>query len=243
MTALGYVEVDWSGRRWAAVSPTITLLPAAGGYGLVVGSRTARLTSDLIDGVDDPEVLGAGRPRSGMPLMRTLWLPTQRRRSSDWQSSSGLPFVHSVSERLGGVLPSLDAMLTSTQRAGCRGITTAWHASTSTPASSRSDQDERPGLYRYEIAGPRRMQFRPDNDSCYPPSISLSGRGLRPRRSGDTNLIWWEPDGTNGTLLAPWRLPLPATSRARSSALQRTSSLRAARRQHCLRQRAKVVSG
>ncbi len=57
MTALGCVEVDWSGRRWAAVSPTITLLPDAGGYGLVVGARTARLTKELIDGVDDPEVL------------------------------------------------------------------------------------------------------------------------------------------------------------------------------------------
>ena len=37
--------------------------------------------------------------------------------------------------------------------------TTASSASTSTRTSCRSDSDEAPGLYRYEVAGPRRMQF------------------------------------------------------------------------------------
>mgnify|MGYP003622973848 CR=1 FL=1 len=49
MAALGHVEVDWSSGRWGALDPAITLLPDAGGYGLVVGARTARFTRDLME--------------------------------------------------------------------------------------------------------------------------------------------------------------------------------------------------
>lgn len=207
MTALGYVEVDWSGRRWAAVSPTITLLPDAGGYGLVVGARTARLSSELIDGVDNPEVLVQAVAQWCAPDACFVAADSETALERLAEQLS-LPFVHSVSERLGGVLPSLNAMLIPTREPAV--VDHYGVARFDLDAGFQLvDQDEGPGLYRYEIAGPRRMQFRADDDSCYRVDLAV-GAWLEARRSGDTNLIWWEPDGINGTLLTPWRLPLPA---------------------------------
>ncbi len=207
MTALGYVEVDWPGRRWAAVNPTITLLPNAGGYGLVVGARTARLTTELIDGVDDPEVLVEAVAQWYAPdaFFVAANSETALERLAELLS---LPFVHSVSERLGAVLPSLNAMLIPHKEPAVvdhYGVARFDLDSGFQPV----DHDERPGLYRYEITGPRRMQFRADDNSRYRVDLAV-GAWAEARRAGEMNLIWWEPDGMNGTLLTPWRLPLPA---------------------------------
>lgn len=200
MTALGHVEVDWSGRRWAAVSPTITLLPDAGGYGLVVGARTARLASELIDGVDDPEVLVQAVAQWHAP--DACFVAANSETALERLAEQlNLPFVHSVSERLGGVLPSLDAMLIASKEPAVvdhYGVARFDLDAGFLPV----DQDEGPGLYRYEIAGPRRMQFRADDDSRYHVDLAV-GAWADARRLGDTNLIWWEPDGMNGTLSRP----------------------------------------
>ena len=63
-----------------------------------------------------------------------------------------LPFVHSVSERLGGVLPSLDAMLIASKEPAVvdhYGLARFDLDAGFLPV----DQDEGPGLYRYEMPG------------------------------------------------------------------------------------------
>jgi hypothetical protein len=214
MTALGYVEVDWAGRRWAAVRPTITLLPDAGGYGLVVGARTERLTRELSDNVDDPDVFVDARAQWQAP--DTCFVAADSEAALERLATQfGLPFVHSVTERLADVLPSLDVLLHGTapavvQHYGVERYDLEF-------GFQAVDDDRSPGFYRYEISGPRRMQFQAADGRRYHVDLAV-GAWAEARRLGELAHIWWRPDGTNGSLMTPWRLPLPSLH-ARSAAL------------------------
>ena len=214
MTALGHVEVDWPGGRWGAVSPTITLLPDAAGYGLVVGARTARLTAALT-AVDDRDVFVDLRAQRLAPDVCFVAADSEQaleRLAEQFE----LPFVHSVTERLADVLPPLDAMLTPYREPAM-----AVHYGVERFDLSQNfvpvEDDGEPGLYRYELVGPRRMQFADDDGRRYRVDLAI-GTWAEARRLGATELLYWQPDGTNGTLLAPWMLPLPVLH-ARAAAL------------------------
>lgn len=206
MTALGHVEVDWPGARWGAVSPTITLLPDAAGYGLVVGARTALLTARLVE-VDETDVfvdLQAQRAAPDVCFVAADSADALERLSAQFN----LPFVHSVAKRLGDVLPSLDAMLhpyrVSSGNPSNYGIERFDLDDDFVPIGS----DTEPGLYRYEMSGPRRLQFVDEDGTRYRVDLAV-GAWAEARRSGDVDLLLWAPDGTNGTFYAPWMLPLP----------------------------------
>src|SRR5207253_2315184 len=98
MTALGQVEVDWPGARWGAVDPTVTLLPDAGGYGLLVGARTARLTGEL-NATEDPDVFVELRMQSRAPDVCFIAADSEHALER-LAERLNVPFVHSVTERL-----------------------------------------------------------------------------------------------------------------------------------------------
>jgi hypothetical protein len=205
MTALGHLEVDWPGARWGAVSPTITLLPDAAGYGLVVGARTARLTAEL-NAVDAPDVFVELRVQSRAPDVCFVAADSEQALERLAEGFE-LPFVHSVTERLAEVLPSLDAMLVPYREPPIvdhYGVERFDLGENFLPA----EDDRDPGLYRYELSGPRRMQFASEDGTRYRVDLPI-GTWAEARRLRDSDLLYWEPDGTNGTLFAPWMLPLP----------------------------------
>ena len=110
LSALGYVEVDWRARRWGAVPPCLTLLPDAAGHGLVVGARTGRLTREIAEGVtaQDAELTPVTQPRAPDALFVAA---DSANALAAVAATLAIPYVHSVVERLGGVLPCLDAEL------------------------------------------------------------------------------------------------------------------------------------
>jgi hypothetical protein len=214
MSALGHVEVDWSRGRWGAVCPTVTLLPDAAGYGLVVGARTARLTK-LLNSAEDPDIFVDLQPQRAAP--HACFVASDSEQALERLASRfELPFVHSVAGRLADVLPPLDAMLRPYREpamATYYGIERFNLDENFVPV----DGDADPGLYLYEVAGPRRMQFAADDGSRHRVDLAV-GTWAEARRLGVADLIYWQPDGTTGTLFTPWMLPLPVLH-ARAAAL------------------------
>jgi hypothetical protein len=215
MVALGQVEVDWSKGTWGALHPAITLLPDAAGHGLVVGARTARMTRALVDGIDAPDVIVQPVFQRDAPDAHFVAADSERalRRLAE---DLGMPFVHSVTERLASVLPSLDAMLAPlrTPPIACHygleryDLDYGWEV---------ADEDRAPGLYRYELSGPRAHHFVDDADVRYRVDLAV-GTWAEARRQQRGDFLIWGPDGVNGTLDAPLWLPLPALH-ARAAAL------------------------
>jgi hypothetical protein len=214
LATLGYIEIDWRGRQWGAVSPTITLLPEAGGYGLVVGARTARLTAAL-NAVDEPDVYVDPKVQDFAPDVCFVAADTETA-LEQLAGQVGLRFVHSVTERLADILPPLDAMLLPYEQPDMvqhYGVERFTLDDEFVPV----EDDTGPGFYRYEVSGPRRMQFADDGGMRYAVDEAV-GKWAEARRVGATNLLDWKADGTNGELLTPWMLPLPVLQ-ARAAAL------------------------
>lgn len=207
MSALGQLEVDWTRGRWGAVEPSLTLLPDAGGYGLIVGARTARLTDDLINDVDalDAEVqrvLQAGAPDA-------FFVAADSEQALEGVAAAlQMPYLHSVTQRLAAVLPPLDAMLTT-----LRTPPIAYHYGVERYDLDYGwygvDSEPGPGLYRYEISGPRKLHFVDSDGQRYDVDLAL-GSWAEARRHERSDFLYWRPDGANGTLDAPKFLPLPA---------------------------------
>ena len=215
MAALGQVEVDWAGGRWGAVDPTITLLPDAGGYGLVVGARTARLTNDLRSKADALDV--DVQPRSQAGAADAYFIAADSEQALQQVADRlDVDYVHSVTERLASVLPSLAAMLSSLREppiASHYGIERydldhGWDP---------VDDDRAAGLYRYEVSGPRTLQLVDEDRTRYRVDLAV-GAWAEARRTGRSAMLRWEADGLNGMLQAPAMLPLP-TLHARAATL------------------------
>lgn len=206
MSALGQLEVDWRGRRWGAVQPALTLLPDAAGYGLLVGARTSRLTEDLLTDVIALDAFVQPVRQPGAP--DAIFVAADSEQALEQVALDlQIPFVHSVTQRLSAVLPPLDAMLA--------------HARTPPIAShygverydldngwQPADSDRDPGLYRYELSGPRTLHFHDDDDERYRVDLAL-GTWAEARRLARDDFLFWRPDGLNGTLDAPGFMPLP----------------------------------
>ena len=207
LSALAYIEVDWRGRRWGAVQPCVTLLPDAAGHGLVVGARTARITRELSEHAEiyDAEVIPFHQRRAPDALFVAANSETAL---AGVAASLDIPYVHSVVERLAAVLPNLDAEL-ATRR---------------TPPIVRhfglerfdvdegwllAERDDEPGLYRYERSGPRAIHLLMSDSVRFDVDLAV-GVWAEARRQGIDGLLWWRPDGVNGTLDVPRFLPLPS---------------------------------
>ncbi len=210
LSALAYVEVDWRGRRWGAVPPCLTLLPDAAGHGLMVGARTARLTHEVTEQVTalDALVTPIAQPRAPDALFVAA---DSEAALADLASSLGIPYVHSVVERLAAVLPDLDAELAGRETPPIvrhYGIE-RYDFDTKREAWIPVARDEPPGLYRYERSGPRVLHLVDEDARRFEVDLAV-GAWADARRQGCHDLLWWRPDGVNGTLDVPMYLPLPS---------------------------------
>lgn len=207
LSALASVEVDWRARRWGAVPPCLTLLPDAAGHGLLVGARTARLTRELVDGVDaiDAIVSPVAQPRAPDALFVAA---DSEIALANVAGALDIPYVHSVVERLTVVLPALDAEL-----AGRATPPIVMHYGVERfdldEGFLSAEQDDAPGLYRYERSGPRAIHFVAGDGCRFDVDLAV-GAWAEARRVGVADLLWWRPDSVNGTLDVPRYLPLPS---------------------------------
>jgi hypothetical protein len=210
LSALAYIEVDWRGRRWGAVPPCLTLLPDAAGHGLIVGARTARLTREVIEQVTalDAVVTPVAQQRAPDALFVAADSETAL---AEMASSLGIPYVHSVVERLAAVLPDLDAELAGRETPPVvrhYGME-RYDFDTTKEAWIPVAHDDLPGLYRYERSGPRVMHLVADDTRRFEVDLAV-GAWADARRQGSRELLWWRPDAVNGTLDVPMYLPLPS---------------------------------
>jgi hypothetical protein len=207
LSALGYIEVDWRARRWGAVPPCLTLLPDAAGHGLLVGARTGRLTREIAEGVtaQDAELM----PVPQLKAPDALYVAADSAKAlAAVAASLDVPYVHSVVERLGGVLPYLDAELVDhltppiVRHYGVEryDLDNGWE-----PVL----RDDVPGLYLYERSGPRAIHFVAPHGDRFDVDLAV-GTWAEARRLGIDDFLWWRPDGVNGTLDVPINLPLPS---------------------------------
>lgn len=207
LSALGYVEVDWRARRWGAVPPCLTLLPDAAGHGLVVGARTGRLTREIAEGVtaQDAELTPVTQSRAPDALFVAA---DSAKALAAVAATLEIPYVHSVVERLGSVLPCLDAELADrltppiVRHYGIEryDLDNGWE-----PVAG----DDAPGLYLYERSGPRAIHFVAPQGDRFDVDLAV-GAWTEARRLGIDDFLWWRPDGVNGTLDIPINLPLPS---------------------------------
>ena len=140
--------------------------------------------------------------------MRSSWPPTQRLALTSVAEALGIPYVHSVVERLAAVMPCLDAEL-----AGRATPPIVRHYGLERFDIDESFvpvmRDDAPGLYRYERPGPRAIHFVAGDGRRFDVDLAV-GTWAEARRLDVLNLLWWRPDGVNGTLDVPRYLPLPS---------------------------------
>jgi hypothetical protein len=207
LSALAYVEVDWRRRRWGAAPPCLTLLPDASGHGLLVGARTARLTREVDERIQAHDAIATPVRQERAPDAIFVAADSERALA---QAAAALeiPYVHSVVERLGAVLPSLHAELATRRTPPIvmhygidrYDIDRAWLP---------TDRDDAPGLYLYERSGPQAIHFVDADGGRYETDLAV-GAWTEARRLGVDELLWWRSDGVNGTLDVPRFLPLPS---------------------------------
>jgi hypothetical protein len=229
LSALGHIEVDWESFEWAAVPPAITLLPSAGGYGLLVGGRTQRLRELLIDELDDPSAfcMLAEQPRAP----GAIYIDADDEGDLiQLAKRLEIPFTHSVVEQLAFALPSLDAMIAEASAVPVHSKYGLERYDLAGDRWSLCDSDRQPGFYRYERPGPRLLRFIDDAGESWKVDFAL-GCYLEARGVGRQDLIAWQADGPTGTLQVPLAAPLP-TLHSRSATL--CSGLSATRRGSCL---------
>lgn len=206
-SALGYIEVDWRRQQWGAVPPCLTLLPDAAGHGLLVGARTERLMSQLDDRITAHDAVVTPLRQRRAPDAMFIAADSETALAGV-AASLEIPYVHSVVERLAAVLPSLDAELVTRRTPPVvmhygidrYDIDEGWLP---------TERDDAPGLYRYERSGPRAIHFVDEDGGRFDVDLAV-GAWAEARRLQNDELLWWQPDGVNGTLDVPWLLPLPS---------------------------------
>lgn len=207
LSALAYIEVDWRRRTWGAAPSCLTLLPDAGGHGLLVGARTARLTREVDERIQSHDAIAipVAQTRAPDSIFIAAGSETALERAAD---ALEIPYAHSVVERLAAVLPGLDAELVTRRThpvvmhygVDRYDIDDGW---------SPVDSDDAPGMYKYERSGPTAIHFVDENDARFDVDLAV-GAWAEARRRGVSDLLWWKRDFVNGTLDVPQFLPLPS---------------------------------
>ena len=207
LTTLAQIEIDWDSGTWAAAPTVVTLLPSAGGHGLLAGARTGRLRALLADGLDEaPHVFAFFREQEDAPDVCFIACDSEED-LSQLAIQLGIPFEHSVADRVATLLPPIDAMLA--ERASTPGVpdlgvdrfdvvVDRWR-----PVES----DTEPGLYRYEHRG-RELRWVDDERRPYRVEFAL-GAYCELRRLRNSETLHWMELPVNGTLSVPLKAPLP----------------------------------
>jgi hypothetical protein len=226
LSTLGHIEIDWHAGVWGASAPVLTLLPSAGAHALLTGGRTRALTDRLRQAAWDEahDVYLVEHPQQHAP---TALLVAGEDEAAIEALAERLSIAYelSVSDRLSRALPSLDSYLAlshSTPAAGAFGVerfdvmVLEW---------SSTESDREPGFYRYDVVGRPAFRLLDNDGSVYDLDVA-TGVYAALSRWGE-NVLRYEPESVNGTLVVPPGAPLP-TLHARTAAL--CSGLAATRR-------------
>ena len=85
------------------------------------------------------------------------------------------------------------------------------------------EEDREPGLYRYEMSGPRRMQFADEYGTRYHVDLAV-GTWAEARRIRATDLLYWESRRHERHAIRPVDASAAGAPRASGDALQRSSA-------------------
>jgi hypothetical protein len=207
LSTLAHVEMDWDAGVWAAAPTVVTLLPSAGGHGLVTGARTGRLRAVLADGLDEaPHVFALFCRQEDAPDVCFMACDSEADLSA-LAVELGVPFEYSVADRLASLLPPLDAMLA--ERVSTPGVPDLGVDRLDVLADRWRpvESDSEPGLYRYEYRG---RELRWVDREGRPHRVDLAlGVYCELRRHGQSDVLHWVELSVNGTLSVPLRAPLP----------------------------------
>jgi hypothetical protein len=207
LATLGHVEMDWDAGAWAAAPAVVTLLPSAGGHGLLTGARTGRLRSLVADGLDEaPHVFAFFHEQEDAPDVCFIACDSEAD-LNDLAAELGIPFEHSVADRLASLLPSIDAMLA--ERLSTPGVPDLGVDRLDVLADRWRpvESDSEPGLYRYEYRG---RQLRWIDEERRPHRVELAlGAYCELRRLSKSDVLNWMELPVNGTLSVPLSAPLP----------------------------------
>ncbi len=120
LQALGHVEVDWVGRRWAAAPPVVTTLTDGGGFALLCGARPGALLTRLdniardrvqrLQDLSDHVVFDTPVPQPGGPDLRLLQAP-ELADARELCALLGIELVDRAADRLLRALPTLNKLL------------------------------------------------------------------------------------------------------------------------------------
>jgi hypothetical protein len=208
LSILGHVEFDWIGRRWSCSPPVLTVLPNAGAHALLVGSRTRVLIDRFLEEADsDPRVyLPIVHVQRGGPNVVYLAAASEAAVRS-FANRLGVAYEECVSERLASLLPNVRKHVEGRESAlPPRGYGfERFEPSSLTFEETDSDCD--PGLYKYTAWGGARYMVRGEDGRVHETDKS---EGIYAELSRvETNVLHFEPDTVNGSLIVPYRAPLP----------------------------------
>lgn len=205
MAGLAYMEIDWDDGKWCAAEPCLTLLPSAGGSGLLAGGRTRHLLRRLDDEVD-PEVnihvVLHRQPQDRAP--DTLYFSADLDELEKLAKRLEVRFEHSIAERISLVLPHIDDIISLGNAAPPpQGFEiNKWAA----PGMQLVHDTHVPGLYRGGAFG-RPRYWLIDRGLCANVD-GPTGFHAELRRLGRRELRY-KHRSVNGSLFRPVWAPLP----------------------------------
>jgi hypothetical protein len=183
------------------------MLPLAGGYGIATGGRTRAF-------VDQLQTAAAQRSGLWLTQVQQADAPTALFLQCEDESEVALlaadlkiPFAPLAGEQFSSVLPDLSAEARSyPDGAPNRGFETQ-RFDTATLSWQPHDRMSTPGLYRVEV--PWRTQTWWSPKSGHYAEVAFADGVYQELRRVDCQVLQWQADSRNGTLLVPLQAPLP----------------------------------
>ena len=218
LQALGHLEVDWRGGRWAVAPTSITVLDDAGGNALLLGSRPRSLMRRLrtlhVDPDDElreeisPDVMVRDPvPQFGRNGPSAIYLTAPDDSTIERLCEKlGIRFEQRIERRLRAALPSLVSYVA----AGLAHATPPGFAARRLFPTSRRrwrdvEDDSAPGAYEYRGYGPAQYFYRGEAGSLAQADKWIVVHAEL-RRLGLTVMQY---SGSRRSLFVPGALPLP----------------------------------
>jgi len=206
LSGLGYLEINWDDGRWAAAKPCITLLPSAGGAGLLVGGRTRYLLRQLEKQTGEAETLAVVPHRFNQDAPDAVFFTADLDALEKLANDLEISFEFNIAERLSLLLQPLSEviLLGQTGAPPPQGFEISrWIA----PGWKTMNQTSSPGLYKSGSFGRRRYWFL-DEKGDYHSVDGPTGFYAELSRVNE-QVLRYRNESINGTLYRPIWAPIP----------------------------------